>query len=142
MNGHRIKALIASADSRWQDACANEFASHGCDVHIVSRGFDALDLLRRHRYDIIAVDDSCPDMNAIELSLNATDLASNKPLTLVGDETTTSKHASIRRVCTPFFIGSKQLVPARIHEAVHRASVSATMSESVSKPSTLTKETR
>ncbi len=113
----RFKALVASADKAWQDDCAARFAHSGCDVHIVAAGLDALDLLRRHQYDIIALDNSFPDMNAIEFTLNIKDLAVNGPLTLVGDEEM-EKHRCIRRRCNAYFIGPKDCLPAHIYQAV------------------------
>lgn len=55
----------------------------GWDVHTVSRGADALDMLRKRRYELIMVDDSVPDQSPLEFCLNATDIVPNAPTLMV-----------------------------------------------------------
>ncbi len=76
-------ALSVSGDSRWQRRCAECLLAHGVDVHTVHRGRTAIDLMRKHTYDCIVIDDSLEDMGVLELSLYVPDLAANRPALFV-----------------------------------------------------------
>ncbi|MEA3364386.1 MAG: hypothetical protein U9Q79_01990 [Candidatus Hydrogenedentes bacterium] len=53
------------------------------DIHTASRGRIAIDLMHKHTYDYIVVDDSLEDMSVLELSLYVPDLATNEPVLMV-----------------------------------------------------------
>lgn len=55
----------------------------GIDVHTASRGRTAIDLLHKHTYEYIVVDDSLEDMSVLELSLYVPELAANQPVLMV-----------------------------------------------------------
>jgi DNA-binding response OmpR family regulator len=87
MSSQAPTALIASSRPQWRHRCAAQLLDHGCDVHTASSGFKGLDLLRKHIYEIIVVDDSFSDISPLEFCLTAQDLAANRPIMLVaGDE--------------------------------------------------------
>jgi len=79
----RSTALIASGDPGWESKCAEHFLGSGIDVHTASRGRTAIDLLHKHTYDYIVVDDSLEDMSVLELSLYVPELATNQPVLMV-----------------------------------------------------------
>jgi CheY-like chemotaxis protein len=57
----------------------------------------ALDDLRKHQYDLVVLDDSMPDLSALELHLNLHDLARNSPRILVATAAPAgARHARIR----------------------------------------------
>jgi len=82
MNGIST-ALIASGDPGWERRCAEFFLGSGIDVHTASRGQIAIDLMHKHTYDYIVVDDSLEDMSVLELSLYVPELATNDPVLVV-----------------------------------------------------------
>jgi len=112
-----LRALIATADKRWRDRFALAFMSQGCDIHTASDGFQALDLLLKHEYDFIVVDDSFSDVGPIEFSLNVRDLARNTPHMLVGGNGL-ARFRRVWRHCNVFFAGPKDHVLERISEAI------------------------
>lgn len=81
-----LKTLLLSGNREWRGRCVRELIFHDCDLHTASSGFDGLDLLRKHVYDIVLVDDTLHDMSAIEFVLNMVDIAGTSPLMAVAGE--------------------------------------------------------
>lgn len=109
--------LIVSSDAPWSARCAAALRDHeNCRVDVASRGFEALDMLRKHRYSFVVFDDSLPDMGIIELSLSVRDLAANEPLTFVGGEDL-AKYQDVWRHCNVLFAGPKEALLEKIAEA-------------------------
>ncbi len=76
-------ALLASGEPNWQAGCAGVLLANGADVHTASRGQTAINLMHKHTYDYIVMDDSLSDMSVLELSLYVPDLAPNDPVLLI-----------------------------------------------------------
>jgi CheY-like chemotaxis protein len=120
MRTHTPTALIATAQPDWRRRCAGCLLDHGCDVHTASNGSRGLDLLRKHIYDIIVVDDSFTDIRPLEFSLTAQDLAPNVPITLVAGERL-SKYQPILDRRDVFYSGPPDSVLERLESAVRAA---------------------
>lgn len=118
INNHR--ALVATADLGWRERCARAFLGEGWDVHTTSEGEQVLNLLRRHMYDLVVVDESFSDMGLVEFSMNVRDIASNQPMTLIGGNNV-SKFQHVWRHCNVFFAGPKDQVLEIIKQSMpHR----------------------
>ncbi len=78
-----LLVLLVSDDTRWRSACADICLARHCNVHTASTGFQGLDNLRKHRYDIVILDDTIDDLSAFEFHLHLQDLTSNDPAVLV-----------------------------------------------------------
>ncbi len=76
-------ALVACSHPQRKELYADTMLKRGWDVHTVSRGTDALEMLHKRRYQLIMMDDSVPDQSPLEFCLNATDIASNAPTLMV-----------------------------------------------------------
>jgi CheY-like chemotaxis protein len=66
---HRT-ALVSSEDNRVLDAYSRFLFAQGDDVHTVSSGNQTLEMVRKHRYDLIIIDHPFEDMDLLELCLN------------------------------------------------------------------------
>lgn len=121
MGAHVPTVLVAASQTEWRRRFSERLLDEGCDIHTASSGFRGLDLLRKHLYDIIVVDDSFSDISALEFSLTAADLAPNAPLTLVAG----SRIAKMRPVLdrrAVYFSGPREAVLEQLSAAVRDAS--------------------
>jgi len=98
------KALVATGDLDWRERCTRALLGVGWDVHTASEGERVLDLLRRHRYDFIVVDESFSDMGLVEFSMNVRDIAPNRPMTLIGGANV-ARLQRLCRQCNIYFAG-------------------------------------
>jgi len=117
MDNQNHKALVATADSGWLERCTRAFIGEGWNVHVASAGQEALDLLRKHLFDFVVVDESFSDMGLVEFSLNVRDIASNRPVTLVGGNNL-SRLQRVWRRCDVYFAGPKDQVLDIIRQTV------------------------
>ncbi len=83
MNGNAHIALIACCHQKRKEQYTKSALNEGWDVHTVSRGTDAFDLLHKRRYDLIVMDESIDDQSPVEFSLSAADIATNHPAIVV-----------------------------------------------------------
>lgn len=116
------KALVATGDLNWRERCTRALLGVGWDVHTASEGEQVLDLLRRHRYDFVVVDESFSDMGLVEFSMNVRDIAPNRPMTLIGG----SNVARLQRVCRHcniYFAGPREEVLDVIRQAMPQRAV-------------------
>lgn len=120
MSAHVPTALVATSQAQWRRRCAERLLEHGCDIHTASNGFRGLDLLRKHIYDIIVVDDSFSDISPLEFSLTATELAPNVPLTLVAGHRIAKLQPILNRRDV-YASGSRDEVLDRLGDAVRDA---------------------
>lgn len=120
MDAHVPTALVATSQREWRRRCAERLVGAGCDIHTASNGFRGLDLLRKHIYDIIVIDDSFDDISPLEFGLTATDLAPNMPLILV----TADRIAQIQPILdrrNVYYAGSRDHVMKRLDDAIREA---------------------
>ncbi len=118
MGTHTPTALLATAQVDWRRRCAGRLLELGCDVHTAANGPRGFDLLRKHIYDIIVVDDSLADISPLEFSLTAQDLAPNLPVTLVAGSGLSTKLQPILDRRDIYFWGSHDAVLERMAAAV------------------------
>jgi len=79
-----VRVLIATADDAVKERCRTALKSSGCVVEYAAGGFDTLGLLRKNRYDLVAMDDSLEDMGLVELLLTIDEIAANDPKIVTG----------------------------------------------------------
>lgn len=119
MTAHRPSVLVVTADDRWKDSCTRAFIRKGCVVTTVKDGQQALDILQRHSFDIVADDDSYPDMGPLEFTFNVRDVAANEPVILLGG-TDLEQFEYVWTRWKVFFAGPKQEVIAIIPASVEK----------------------
>jgi hypothetical protein len=112
-----VRVLIATADGAVKERCRTALKSSGCVVEYSAGGFAMLGLLRRGRYDVVAMDDSLEDMGLVELLLNIEEIAANDPTIVTGGH----ELWRFRRVfdrCNVTLSGPPEEVPEMVATAV------------------------
>ena len=115
-----LKALVASADGDWRTLFADTLMGRGCDVHTTSDGMEGVDLIHKHDYDIVVVDETLAQMSHVEFVLNVRDIASKMPVAIVTGKAV-EKHAKLWQHCGVFFAGNRPAGARKIEEAVDAA---------------------
>lgn len=116
-----MQALIATRDSLWRSRYLDLLRSEDWEVHLAFAGFDALDKMRRLRFEIVIVDDSLPDMGALELSLSVPEAAAHVPRVLVAAANLQDKFRRIERQLPHIFAGSHAAVHRRLQEITRKS---------------------
>jgi len=111
------KALVVTAADDWSALFAGELIGKGCDVHTASEAAEAVDLLRKHQYDLMVVDQDVGGMDVVEFVLTVRDIASGEPVLLVSDVPTANKQKVWDR-CGVFVAGTRAVVAKRLGEAI------------------------
>ncbi len=65
--GPRLRVLVADDDHTLRESCASILDIDGHDVTVVSRGEEALDILRRRRFDVALLDLYMAEVSGMEL---------------------------------------------------------------------------
>lgn len=65
------KVLLIDEDDRLRSGCCHELKSRGYEVVELSTGKDALERLRRERFDMVVLEVDLPDLDGMTLYLNA-----------------------------------------------------------------------
>jgi DNA-binding response OmpR family regulator len=116
-------ALIACCHRRRKELYAQSALREGWDVHTVSRGIDALDLLHKRRYDLVVIDESIEDRSPLEFSLSVADIASNKPAIIVAANHFTPVKA-LRDKCRVIDAASTDELPGKLSNLLGRVAIS------------------
>lgn len=116
----KLKALVATGNDDWEAMFAEGLIQNGCDVHTSSHCLEAIDLLRKHRYDVVLVDEDLEDGNQVEFLFNLRDMVPSMPVVLASGSSA-HKRQKLWRLCNVFFAGSRTRVAGKIAEAVHKA---------------------
>lgn len=127
-----LKALVATADDDWRAIFANALLERACDVHTTSDGMEAIDLMRKHGYHILVIDEALGQMDQIEFVFNVCDIASNIPVTIVTGAAV-QKREDVWQRCGVFFAGTRSAAARKIGEAVEAARSRATDSRQASR---------
>ena len=114
------KALVITAADDWSALFVAELIERGCDVHTESEATEAVDLLRKHRYDLLVVDEDLAGMDVVEFVLTVRDLAIGQPVLVVAEAESTKKKKAWDR-CGVFVAGTRAIVAKRIADAVQAA---------------------
>ena len=116
----KLKALLATADDDWRVVFADELIGKGCDVHTASSGLEAIDLVRKHRYDLVVVDQSLDDDGEVELVFNLRDLSADMPIVVLSGAHVEQRQRIWQR-CGVFFAGPRARAMRKMGEAVEAA---------------------
>lgn len=120
---------MVSEDDRWRSACADICLARRCNVHTASDGFQGLDNLRKHWYDVVILDDSMPDLSPFEFHLHLREIASNGPAVLVaggGNANFARLDAASERVQTGSHASILEQIDPVVKEAASRDGHGAT----------------
>lgn len=115
-----MKTLVASVHAEWRPRIAMEALRLGSDIHTVSNGFEAIELFRKHRYDVVVMDGSFLDMSAVELLLNLSEIAHNDPVILVR-EPAAERRNKIWTYCNAYLAGPYPTILAAMEPAAREA---------------------
>lgn len=122
---NHLLVLLVSDDTRWRSACADICLARHCNVHTASSGFQGLDNLRKHRYDVVILDDSINDLSPFEFHLHLQDLTSNEPAVLVaGSETQTFLKIAPENDGDWIEVGTPGSILEQIGPVIHRLDAS------------------
>jgi len=117
---HPVKVLVAGENKPWLSAFVEALYDEGCDLHTASTGFETIELMRKHTYDMIVIDDSFTDVGPLELCLNLRDLVNEMPIVLVSGEDL-AKYVPFWRRFGLYFVGRRTAVLRNLPGAVDRA---------------------
>ena len=116
----RLKALVASEDDDWRSLFADELTENDCEVDTTSDGMEVLNLVRKHRYVVVVVDEVLEKMNQLEVILNLRDLMPEMPVVVVTGRGV-EKQEKVWRHCKVYYAGTRSSDARRMHEAVRVA---------------------
>jgi DNA-binding NtrC family response regulator len=114
-----VRTLVASSDNDWKVISSAALERVGSAVDYALDGNEALSLLHTRHYDIVAVDDTLPDMAPVEFVLNVQELTSNEPTIVVGGKDLWKLQKIWRRFESLFF-GTNSEMQAMLMEAVQK----------------------
>ena len=115
-----LRALVASENKPWRSVYVEALYDEGCDLHIASSGFEAIELIRKYTYDLIVVDDSFTDLGPLEFSLHLRDMVTEMPVVLVAGEDL-ARFVPFWRRFGLFFVGRRTAVLRNLSSGVERA---------------------
>ncbi|MFP4500314.1 MAG: response regulator [Candidatus Hydrogenedentota bacterium] len=118
MASEDVQVLVVTADTTWRDQCTTILVNSGCQVNTESQGTQALNALRKRRYDLVLLDDSLPDFGLIEMSLTIRDVAAAHPQLLVGGDDI-DRYQRFWQQFDAYYVGTKQGVASKALDAVH-----------------------
>lgn len=111
-------ALLASANGSWRERCAVLMINAGWNVHVTSDGRHAVELIHKHEYDIVVVDNTLTGIEPVEFTLIVTQIASNHPSIYLACEDLPSNKQFWRK-CNIAFGGPKDQTLERVKAAAH-----------------------
>jgi DNA-binding NtrC family response regulator len=113
-------SLVTAGNPQWRKKYASILITQGFDVHTASGRGKATDLLRKHQYDVVIVDESIGEPELIEFALTLQDMKSPMPVTLIA-ENDNERHRKLWDRINVFFVGERSAVASRIGDAVSLA---------------------
>ena len=109
-----MRGLLATTDDAWRIKAATALLNNNVDVHTTRTASDCIDLLRKHPYQIVVIDDSLHDLNALEFSLTVREFCGDTPQILIAAPELEEKIQRFKRLAKVQFIGTKKATTAHI----------------------------
>lgn len=115
-----MRALIVSANVHRRRRFAENLLHGSCDIHTVNRGFEAIDHVRKHAYDVVVVDDSLSDLGPLEFTLALRDMGRANTRIFVAAPEYRDKFKRLGAATNVEFIGAPDAVARRLAESVDK----------------------
>jgi DNA-binding NtrC family response regulator len=141
--GTGLRILVVDDDRTLREGCASVLQLDGHTVAVASRGDDAIELLRKRRFDLLLVDLYMTPMSGMEVLRSAVELHPELiVVVMTGNPTVASSIEALRAgawdyLPKPFSASHLQVLVGRAGHAVAQATAKAGMRGTVTAPSTV-----
>ncbi len=117
------RVLVAVGNGPWRERLRAILRRKLCDVSTTTDGFESMEVLRNHQFEIVIADESLKGTGPLELVFTLKDIQDVMPVVLVTG-LKIEKYANAWEHCNVFFAGTRQAVLGKIDDAIKAASES------------------